>query len=48
MELVFGAKLNPFAAHCWVQLEDVVLNDRTDNVAVFTPVGVIRCSADTL
>ena len=39
--LVFGAKLEPFAAHCWVQLGDLLLNDRTDVVAQFRPVRVI-------
>lgn len=42
--LVFGVKLNPFAAHCWVQADDLVLNDRLENVASFSPVRVIRCS----
>ena len=42
--LVFGVKLHPFAAHCWVQAEDLVLNDRLENVASFSPVRVIRCS----
>lgn len=42
--LVFGVKLHPFAAHCWVQSDDLVLNDRLDNVAAFSPVRVIRCS----
>ena len=42
--LVFGVKLHPFAAHCWVQSEDLVLNDRLENVASFSPVRVIRCS----
>ena len=41
--LVFGVKLHPFAAHCWVQSNDLVLNDRLDNVAAFSPVRVIRC-----
>lgn len=41
--LVFGVKLHPFAAHCWVQSDDLVLNDRLDNVAAFSPVRVIRC-----
>lgn len=42
--LVFGVKLHPFAAHCWVQANDLLLNDRMDNVAAFSPVRVIRCS----
>lgn len=35
--LVFGAKLDPFAAHCWVQADGVVLNDSVDRTAIFTP-----------
>jgi hypothetical protein len=45
--LVFGVKLDPFAAHCWVQLGDMLLNDRTDHVAAFRPVRVIQCSPAT-
>lgn len=45
--LVFGAKLNPFAAHCWVQAGDLVVNDRVETVAAFTAVRVIRCSEAT-
>ena len=41
--LVFGVKLHPFAAHCWVQAHDLLLNDRLENVAAFSPVRVIRC-----
>lgn len=48
MELVFGAKLNPFGAHCWLQLDDLVLNDRLESVAAFTPVRVEKCSGATL
>ena len=36
--LVFGVKLNPFAAHCWIQLGGIVLNDAPDNVTAFTPI----------
>ena len=45
--LIFGAKLDPFAAHCWVQVDDLVLNDHVESVAAFTPVRVIRCSEAT-
>lgn len=41
VDLVFGVKLEPFAAHCWVQSGDVLLNDRPDNVHSFTPILVI-------
>lgn len=43
--LVFGVKLAPFAAHCWVQSETHLLNDRSDHVGRFAPVRVIPCSA---
>jgi hypothetical protein len=45
--LLFGVKLDPFAAHCWVQSSGLVLNDSVETVAAFTPVRVIRCSAAT-
>lgn len=35
---VFGVRTWPFAAHCWLQVEDVVLNDHPERVAVFTPI----------
>lgn len=40
--IVFGAKLNPFGAHCWVQSKAAILSDAPDNVAEFTPVLVLR------
>ena len=39
--LLFGVKLNPFAAHCWVQSGALILNDLTENVAAFTVVRVV-------
>jgi hypothetical protein len=45
--LVFGVKLDPFAAHCWLQSGSLLLNDRLESVAPFTPVRVIRCSEVT-
>lgn len=39
--LVFGVKLDPFAAHCWLQSEDAILNDAPDTVANFTPIIAI-------
>lgn len=45
--LVFGVKLDPFAAHCWVQTADLLINDRADNVERFEPVRVLKCSAVT-
>ena len=37
---VFAVKGAPFAAHCWVQLDDIVLNDSVENVAAYTPIMV--------
>ena len=42
--LVFGVKLEPFAAHCWVQFGNLLLNDRADTVTQFRPVRVIECA----
>jgi len=39
--IVFGVKLDPFAAHCWVQTEAAILNDAPDTVSQFAPVLVI-------
>lgn len=39
--LVIGVQLRPFAAHCWIQDADVVLNDDLENVASFTPILTI-------
>lgn len=40
-DLVFGVVASPFAAHCWLQLGDQVLNDRLERVAAFTPILVV-------
>jgi len=40
-DLVFGVKLNPFSAHCWVQAGDIVLNDAIGTVTVHTPILVV-------
>ena len=36
--LVFGVACSPFAAHCWVQHDDLVVNDAVDHAAVFKPI----------
>lgn len=38
--VVFGVALDPFSAHCWVQLDDFVLNDTVGNVNSHTPIRV--------
>ena len=42
--LVLGVKLDPFAAHCWVQHGPRLLNDRPDVVELFHIVRTITCS----
>jgi hypothetical protein len=37
-ELVLGVTAIPFAAHAWVQVDDVVLNDGVEEVCKYTPV----------
>lgn len=37
-ELYFGVRLDPFAAHCWVQSGDLLLTDPAASVAEFSPV----------
>ncbi len=44
--LVFGVKLNPFGAHCWVQSDQLLLNDHVEHVERFTPVRAIECTPD--
>lgn len=40
-QLVLAVMNRPFQAHCWVQIEGVVLNDGLDHVRSFTPILVI-------
>ncbi|WP_188064329.1 lasso peptide biosynthesis B2 protein [Sphingobium sp. KCTC 72723] len=39
--LIFGVRTNPFSAHSWVQLRDVVLNDTAEHARLFVPILVI-------
>lgn len=39
--LLFGVKLHPFAAHCWLQDGQMVLNDDSETAQGFTPVLVL-------
>jgi len=41
VDLVFGVAINPFNAHCWVQHNDVVLNDRLEHVSGYVPILVV-------
>lgn len=38
VDWIFGVRINPFAAHCWVQCGSVVVNDSVHNVEAFTPI----------
>jgi len=40
-QLVFGVHSAPFTAHCWVQSNATVLNDRLEKVKTFTPILVL-------
>jgi hypothetical protein len=39
--LVFAARLRPFAAHCWAQVEEAVVNETPDAVRQYTPILAI-------
>jgi len=39
--IVFGVTRDPFAAHCWVQAGDMVLNDTVGNVTAHTPIRIV-------
>jgi hypothetical protein len=38
---VFGVQARPFAAHCWLQLDGVVLNDTVQHVRRYTPIMIV-------
>jgi hypothetical protein len=38
---VFGVQSRPFGAHCWLQLNGVVLNDTVDHVKRYTPIMMV-------
>lgn len=38
---VFGVRMAPFIAHCWVQNKDVVFNEPLDHIASLTPIMVV-------
>lgn len=35
---IFGVRTWPFAAHCWLQIDDLVLGDRLERVRLYTPI----------
>jgi hypothetical protein len=38
---IFGVRAAPFAAHCWLQWQDIVLNDTVEHVSTFTPIMIV-------
>jgi hypothetical protein len=38
---VFGVQTRPFAAHCWLQQDGVVLNDAVEYVSRYTPIMMV-------
>ena len=38
---VFGVRIWPFAAHCWLQVGDVALDDFPERVSAYTPIYAI-------
>lgn len=39
--IVFGVKPEPFAAHCWVQAGDMVLDETLSDAHAYTPIRVV-------
>ena len=39
-DLVVAARLEPFAAHCWIEAQGIVLNDTPERIATFVPIAV--------
>jgi hypothetical protein len=40
-DLVLGVKLDPFQAHCWVELDGAVIGDEPDLLRPFSPILVV-------
>ncbi len=40
-EWIFGVQANPLQAHCWVQYEDLVVNDRKDVIGLYTQIMAV-------
>lgn len=41
-DIVLGVTLRPFAAHCWVQTRNLILNETASDAHAHTPIKVIR------
>ena len=40
-QFVIGVRSNPHGAHCWLQTDEILLNEASDRAAAFTPILVI-------
>lgn len=40
-QIIFGITYEPFSAHCWVQADDLVLNETIGGVMAYTPIRVV-------
>lgn len=40
VDWVFGVRTWPFFAHCWLQIDDLVVGDRLERVKAFTPIAI--------
>lgn len=40
-KMIFGVRMHPFMAHCWVQNEQGLITDRFEDVETFTPILVV-------
>ena len=38
---VFGVRADPFGAHCWLQENNVILNDTPDVICAYTPIMTV-------
>jgi Transglutaminase-like superfamily len=38
-EIVLGVRTQPFAAHCWIELDGALVGDRSDHCTSFTPIA---------
>ncbi len=38
---IFGVRTGPFAAHCWIQYEDVVFNDSAEHARGYVPIMAV-------
>lgn len=39
---VFAVKYGPFSAHCWVQLNSIIITDHLSNMNYFTPIMIVK------